>query len=87
MTLAGWLSRSIITYNFHASQLKEKPKWTIRDTAKALKRSLGSVSEDMQLASWAKSHRPQMERFETAKEALEFIRDRKRRLLEDEIDS
>lgn len=80
-----WLSRSILTYNYHAKQLKENPNWTLRATARTLKRSLGSVSEDMLLASWSKTHRPQLERFETAKEALEFVRERKRKQLEDEI--
>ena len=73
-------------YNFHASQLREDSSWTMEKTAKALHRSIGSISQDMLLASWLRTHEKQLRRFSSAKDALQFIRSRKKELRTSELD-
>lgn len=75
-----WLERARETSRFHYTNLKADPAWKLGNTAKLLKRSIGSISEDLLIASWYKTHGKELETFEYAKEALEFIRDKKREL-------
>lgn len=74
----NWLDRAIQTYNFHVAQCKEEPKWTIQKTADALNRSFGSISQDILLASWSKTHEKQLKRFASMREALAFVRSKER---------
>lgn len=76
-----WLDRAISTYNFHCNKLKENEDWTIGQTARILKRSLGSICEDLLIASWLKTHEQKIKEFKYAKDALSFIRSRKRHLM------
>jgi len=71
-----WLELAIEIYSFHTSQLKDDKSWTIRKTAKDLNRSLGSVSQSITIGSWYKTHEKQLKRFNSLKEAMNFIRDR-----------
>lgn len=64
---------------FHVSCLRENPKWTLEMTAKELNRGVGSVSEDLTLADWLITH-PKLGLMKTAKEALEFIRAKKKEM-------
>jgi len=82
-----WISRAVETYNYHANKLKDNRNWGLRDTARSLRRSLGSISEDVMLASWVKTHKIQMEKFKYAKDALVYVRERQRKLDESEIDA
>ena len=75
-----WIDRCMDIYSFHVSQLKEEPSWTMEKTAKALQRSIGSVSQDLLLASWMKTHEKQLRKFTSAKDALDFVRNRKREM-------
>lgn len=77
----SWLERAKETYRFHARKKRENKKWLIADTAKSLKRSLGSICEDLKIASWYKTHACRLEKFDYAKDALEWIRSK-----EDDID-
>lgn len=70
----NWLDRAIEVYNFHCEQLKEDSSWTIAKTALALNRSLGSVGQDIQIASWVKSHEKQLRKCRSQAEAIEFVR-------------
>lgn len=81
-----WINKCIDIHNFHVSQVKEEPNWTIEKTAKALGRSVGSVSQDLLLASWLRTHEKQLRKFRNAKDALEFIRDRKREMRSRELE-
>lgn len=78
-----WHIRAKNTAEIHSQYLRDAygndKTWSITNTAAELNRSFGSVSEDLLLASWLKSH-PQIERFKTAGEALGYIRLRKRQL-------
>lgn len=73
-----WLERAKQTYRFHRSKLLSAKNWTLTDTARALKRSLGPISEDLLIARWCRTHEKQLERFEYAKDALEFIKNKKK---------
>lgn len=77
----GWLTRAIKTHNFHCLKIRDKSSWTLTDTANALGRSLGSISEDVTIASWFKTHESKLKSFKYAKDALAFIRDKKRSLM------
>lgn len=75
-----WLLRAKETHSFHRTHLISDKRWTLQKTAKSLKRSLGSICEDILLSKWTKTHEKQLEKFEYAYEALEFIRKRQREL-------
>ncbi len=81
-----WIDRCIDIYNFHVSQIKAESGWTIEKTANALSRSIGSVSQDLTLASWLRTHEKQLRRFKVAKDALAFIRNKKSEMRTQELD-
>ena len=78
-----WLENARATLKYHIAQQRlNEQKWTLTKTAKALRRSYGSVCEDVLLAKWSKTY--DLEQFEFAFEALNFIRMKKKeRELED----
>lgn len=78
-----WLERAIDTHNYHCRKVREKPGWTQTDTANALGRSSGSVSEDMLIASWLRTHEDKIRSFKYAKDALAFIRDKEKSRMEE----
>lgn len=69
-----WLERAKDTYKFHRSKLISNDKWTISQTAKALRRGIGPVSEDLLIARWCKTHEKQLEKFKYAYEAIKYIK-------------
>jgi hypothetical protein len=82
-----WIERAKETYKFHRSRLiSQDGDWNITKTSKALKRSLGSICEDLLIATWCKTDEKQIEKFEYAYEALEFIRKKQKEIDLAEID-
>lgn len=81
-----WIDKCIDVHNFHVSQLRTESSWTIERTASALSRSVGSVSQCLTLASWLKTHEKQIRRFRNEKDALEFIRSKKREMRVQELE-
>jgi len=79
-----WLNAAIRINNFHIKCVKasanESEYHSIRETARLLSRSTGSISQNLLIASWHKTYPKQIEACESANEALEFIRDKKREL-------
>lgn len=71
-----YIEKARETYKFHRSKLLSNDKWTTVQTAKALRRSIGSISEDLLIARWLKTHEKQLEKFKYAYEALEWIREK-----------
>ena len=69
-----WLEKAKETYRFHRSKLMETDKWTSVQTAKSLRRSIGSISEDLLIARSCKLYEKELEKLKYAYEALEFIR-------------
>jgi hypothetical protein len=81
-----WITHCIDIHNFHVTQLKTEVNWTIEKTANALARSVGSVSQCITIASWFKTHEKQLRKFSNAKDALEFIKAKKREMRVRELD-
>jgi hypothetical protein len=81
-----WLERAKETYRFHRSKLLSNNKWRTSDTAKALKRGIGPISEDLLIARWCRTHEKQLERFKYAYEAVEWIKEEEKRMELNEID-
>jgi hypothetical protein len=50
-------------------------KWRVEDTAKTLNRSFGSVSQDLSVASWLRTHENKIAKCKTFTEAMEFVRE------------
>lgn len=69
-----WLDRAVQVYNFHVHQQKTESKWTISKTADALNRSIGSVSQDILIANWCKTHEKQLRRLKSMRMALDYIK-------------
>lgn len=81
-----FLIRAKETYKFHRSKLLSEDKWNTTKTAKVLRRSIGSVSEDLMIARWCRSHEKQLEKFKYAQEAIEWIRDKQEEIEKQEIE-
>lgn len=75
-----WLDRAVEIRRFHVEQCKEESGWTIEKTAEALNRSIGSVSQDLLIASWVKTHEKQLRRCSSMRDALSYIKDRQREI-------
>ncbi len=73
-----YLEKAKKTYEYHRSKLLFNDRWTTVETAKSLKRSIGSVSEDLLIARWSKTHELQLEKFKYGYEALEYIREKQK---------
>lgn len=73
----NWLERAVQVHNYHVAQCRDESGWTLDKTATALNRSTGSVSQDILVASWCKTHEKQLRRFRCMKDALAFIRNKK----------
>lgn len=69
-----WLSGVLATHKFHVIKKRENPKWTMRDTAKALHKALGPVSEELKVAQWLRTHSTDLKKFEYLGEAIKWIR-------------
>ena len=82
----NWLSRAVQVHNFHVAQLRDEKEWTLEKTAEALNRSIGSVSQDIKIAKWCKTHEKQLARFRSMSDALSFIRDKEREMNGREIE-
>lgn len=80
-----WLERVKATHNYHVDRIKTSPKWTILATASSLGRSYGSIAEDLKVASWLRTHSSQLEEFDNFCDAIAYIRDRKKKILTEEI--
>lgn len=81
-----WLERAVSIHQFHIHQLRDEPDWTIKKTAESLNRSIGSVSQDLLLASWVKTHEKQLRHFVSMKDALEFVRSKEREIRLGEVE-
>jgi hypothetical protein len=81
-----WLVKAKETYSFHRSKLLSTDKWNTTKTAKALRRSIGSVSEDLMIARECRINEKVLERFKYVYEALEFIREQQAKRELEEIE-
>ena len=86
ITKLNWLDRAVSIHNYHIGMCKQERNWTIEKTAQSLNRSVGSVSQDITVASWVKTHEKQLRRFHSLSDALEWVKDRKREMKLREIE-
>lgn len=82
----NWLDRAVQVYNYHVDLCKTEKRWTIEKTAHSLNRSVGSVSQDITVASWTRTHEKQLRRFNCMRDAIEYIREKKAEMRSQEID-
>ncbi len=80
-----WLERAKETYKFHRSKLLANDKWNTTLTAKSLRRSIGSVSEDLTIARFCKDNEKEIEKMKYAYEALDYIREKDREEEREEV--
>ena len=82
-----WIERAKATRRFHRDKIQtSEKKWRVADTAKSLRRSSGSISEDLLIAKWCKTHEKELEQLENACDALAFIRKKEMEQDLEEID-
>jgi hypothetical protein len=55
--------------------MRQNKKWRVEDTAISLERAFGSVSQDLQIASWLRTHENKIAKCKTYTEAIEFVRE------------
>lgn len=72
-----WMERVIEVRNLHVDQVRADSRWTQKDTADLLHRSLGSICEDLMLAEFLRAYPKQLEACKTMCQALEFVRKKK----------
>lgn len=82
-----WIDKCIDIHNFHINQLKTEGKWTLEDSAAALSRSVGAISQALSVASWLRTHEKILRKFRNEKDALVFIRAKKKEILIREIET
>jgi hypothetical protein len=75
-----WITRAKRTLEYHRKMCLTVNKWNITKTAKSLRRPIGGVCEDLLIARWLRAHEGQLDKFEFACDALEFIREKKKQL-------
>jgi hypothetical protein len=82
-----WIARCVNTYNYHAKKLRENSAWKLQDSARTLGRSVGSICEDILLATWVKTDEDKLVKFKYIRDALVYCRERQRKLDQKEIDA
>ena len=80
-----WVEKVKATHRFHVSRLREDKGWTMKKTAKVLNRAIGPISEELMVASWLRTHSAQLEEFDYLHEAVEYIRERKHKILTEDL--
>ena len=79
-----YIEKAKVIYNYHRQKFIENPKWRVIDTARALRISAGSTTESLMIAK-ALSNFPELEKIDTAYEALKFLRKNKQQTTWEEI--
>lgn len=81
-----WIQRAVEIHHFHVQQLRDDTSWTIEKTAHALNRSIGSVSQDLLIARWLKTHEKQLKRCSSMRDALAWVRVKSREMQLEELE-
>jgi len=61
---------------FHIECIHRNKSWTLKDTARELNRSVGGISQDINLAYYMRSH-PEMGELKNYVDAVEWMRAKK----------
>lgn len=83
-SIPKWLDKALDTFKFHKSKLQTHEKWTSTQTARSLGLSIGSVSEDLMIARWYRTHKEEIDKIEHARDVLKFIRAEEKKRLRDD---
>lgn len=78
-----YLEKAKETYAYHRKMLLSTDKWNTTKTAKALRRSIGSISEDLMIARACRTYEKELMKIKYACDALEWLREKAR---EEEIE-
>lgn len=70
-----WIEKAKETYRYHRSKLLADQSWNTVKTAKSLKRSIGSISEDLMVARFCKDGENQIIKFKNRYEGIDYIRE------------
>ena len=81
MIKQSWIETAKSIRSFHISKVRDNSNWRIEDTARELKRSIGSVSQYLTIASWLRTHENQIRRCGNAKDAIAFIKNKSKEML------
>lgn len=73
-TQPEWVKRALATQLYHVNSVQANPHHSYRDTAAELKRALGSIQQDLMLASFLQTHEDKLLRMDSAKDAIEFCK-------------
>ena len=81
-----WIDKAIAVHNVHVSRLKANQDWRLSDTAKLLHKSVGFTCEYVKAAQWLRSHSRQLSKFDSFKDAMDFIKEKELELITMEVD-
>lgn len=74
-----WQSIAVQIHVFHVQQIRLIRGWSVRDTAKAINRSYGAISEYLQLAEYLRAH-PEMSEIKKYNDAMDWMQKKKKEL-------
>jgi hypothetical protein len=74
-----WQDKVKAVLKFHTEQVHQDKRWTVRLTAKALNRSYGGVSQDLNLAYFIRGH-PQLESIKNYVDAIAWMKEKKHQI-------
>lgn len=75
-----WQERCVAVMLYHSERTRLDRSWSVRKTAKALGRSTGSISSDLQLAEFLRTYDRELSVFKSYVDALEWIKKKKESL-------
>lgn len=81
-----WIEKVKATFRFHRSKLSSNDRWTATMTARALRRSQGSVCEDLLVARWLRTHENEISRCKGLKDAVALIREKQKKMKLEDIE-
>lgn len=71
-----WQERVVAVHTYHYARLAMDSRWSIRKTSNALNKSIGSISQDLQLAEFLRSYDP-LSKFKNYVDALDWMKAKK----------
>lgn len=74
-----WQGLAASIHIFHVQNVRLTRGWSVRDTAKALNRSYGAVSEYLQLAEYVRAH-PELANIKKYNDAMDWMQKKKQEL-------
>lgn len=81
-----WLDKVRATFRFHRSKLGSHDNWTATLTARALRRSIGSISEDLKVARWLRTHENEIVKCKGLKDAIAWIKEKEKKMKLEDIE-